>query len=245
MANNACCPGSGYLSGCLVCGGELIYSPDKPFQVSCYYCGKTESAQVFCANGHYVCDECHRRDILALVEQICWQSRATDPLELALEIFALPMLHMHGPEYHSIVPAVLVAAYGNSLGRQNRLAIKVAIARGKAVPGGACGSHGACGAAVGLGIAYAVIHQTTPLSLAERGRANELTALALLEIGKRGGARCCKREAVTAIQVAKAALGVFGDSGRPYLCRQFSGNPDCLHRQCPFFPSQGADPAGV
>lgn len=35
-------------------------------------------------------------------------SDLTDPVELALCVFDLQKLHMHGPEYHSIVPAVLL-----------------------------------------------------------------------------------------------------------------------------------------
>ncbi len=85
MSNESCCclPGE-QLSGCLVCGAELVYSPDLSFNAACWYCGRTERTMVFCTEGHYVCNACHAKDILGLVEQICLDSDLTDPVELAL-----------------------------------------------------------------------------------------------------------------------------------------------------------------
>ena len=96
-------------------------------------------------------NDCHSKDILELVAQICTDSDLTDPLALALCIFDIPMLHMHGPEYHSIVPAVLVSAYGSSVGTKEPSVIAEAILRGRAIFGGICGTHGACGACIGRG----------------------------------------------------------------------------------------------
>ena len=42
-------------TGCLVCGAELVCSPDMSFNAECYYCGRTESTSFFCLEGHYVC----------------------------------------------------------------------------------------------------------------------------------------------------------------------------------------------
>lgn len=146
-----CCSNPDHSIGCMVCGGALHYTPDMPLSARCYYCGKEETTHVFCLDGHYVCDACHRKDILGLVEQICIESTVNDPVTLALCIFDLKKLHMHGPEYHRIVPAVLVAAYGNGVNEKDVSAIKEAIERRKAIPGGIYGTHGACGACIGVG----------------------------------------------------------------------------------------------
>lgn len=237
--DNCCCSNTDYVSGCMVCGRELFYTPDRPFRAQCFYCGKEDTTYVFCPEGHFVCDECHRKDILEMVEQICTDSDLTDPTELALCIFDLQKLHMHGPEYHSIVPAVLVSAYGNITNNKDIPAIKEAISRGKPIFGGICGTHGACGAGIGVGIAYSIIHQVTPYSKEDRGEANRLTAEALLAISKLGGPRCCKRESITAIETAKKNLAVFKDSGKvQYQCIQFAGNNMCLTNDCPFYPNK-------
>lgn len=239
MSSNCCCSDSKQVTGCLVCGQELIYLPDKPLRAHCYYCGKKAITHSFCPEGHYVCDDCHTQDILKLVELTCLKSDATDPLALLLEIFQLPALHMHGPEYHSIVPAVLVTAYGNSIKQKEQAAITEAIARGKTVPGGVCGTHGSCGAGIGIGIAYALIHQVTPYAKKHRGNANRMTALALEAISKLGGPRCCKREATLAVEIARRYFGCFeldhSEKNR-YSCSQYKRNEMCIKNACPYYP---------
>jgi hypothetical protein len=240
MSNDTCCSDNDNISGCMVCGAELIYTPDKAFQAECYYCGGIELTHVFCLEGHYVCDVCHRKDILELVEQICIDSDLTDPIELALCIYDLPKLHMHGPEYHSIVPAILVAAYGNNKNHKNITSIQEAISRGKAIVGGICGTHGACGAGIGVGIAYSIIHQVTPYSREDRGNANRLTALALTAISRLGGPRCCKRDSMIAIEIAKEYFGCFTESSdNKYICTQFIYNEMCIKAECPYYPAKG------
>jgi len=224
------------LSGCIVCGHVLFYTPDMPFRAKCFFCGKEETTNVFCLEGHYVCDDCHSKDILEIVEKACINSSLTDPVELALQIFALPTLHMHGPEYHSIVPAVLVTAYGNSNNKKNIEAIREAISRGKAVIGGVCGTHGSCGAGIGIGIAYSIINRVTPYSTDERGRANQMTAHALTAISKVGGPRCCKRDSMIAIESAIEKFKCFASTGKSkYICSQYIDNDMCIKGQCPYF----------
>lgn len=240
MSNDSCCCSpSNNDSGCLVCGAELVYSPDMSFNADCYYCGKTELTYVFCVEGHYVCNDCHSKDILELVEEICIDSNLTDPVELALCIFDIPTLHMHGPEYHSIVPAVLLSAYGNCIKNKDDSAIKEAVLRGKAIFGGICGTHGACGACIGVGIAYSIIHKVTPYSKEDRGEANRMTALALTEISSFGGPRCCKRDSITAIETAKKHFKCFDNAGKcRYVCSQSVYNDMCIKSDCPYYTNR-------
>lgn len=232
-----CCSPQEHLQGCLVCGGELFYTPDKALRARCFYCGEEEITHVFCLEGHFICNHCHSKDILEEVATHCKKSRLKDPLRLLLEIFEHPHLHRHGPEYHSIVPAVLVTAYYNNRGEKNASAIKEAILRGKDIFGGICGTHGACGAGIGVGIACAVILKTTPYSKKDRGEANRMTALALEAISHFGGPRCCKRDAVTAVMTAQKHFAGFGKPGASlYRCRQFKENEKCMGKSCPYHP---------
>lgn len=237
--NENCCSNNDYISGCMVCGLELYCSPEVSVRAKCYYCGKEYITNTFCIEGHYVCDKCHSIDILKLVDQICNDSDLSDPAELALQIFDLKMLHMHGPEYHSIVPAVLVTAYLNSILKRDTAAIREAISRGEKIFGGVCGTHGACGACIGVGVAYSIIHKVTPFSKEKRGEANRMTALALMAISEYGGPRCCKRDCMIAIETAKQHFGVFDNSVQSrYKCSQFMNNHMCIHNDCPFYPKE-------
>lgn len=231
-----CCSDTDHNYGCMVCGGELYCTPDIALRAKCYYCGKDSVTHCFCPEGHYVCDACHRKNILDLVLQVCMDCASANPLKLALTVFDLRKLHMHGPEYHSIVPAVLVAAYGNAVNKKDEEAIREAISRGESVNGGFCGTHGACGAAIGVGIAYSMIHQVTPYSAEERGIANRMTALALETVGRFGGPRCCKRDSIASIEVAIEHFGCYEHFGDVcYRCVQSSNNPMCINARCPYF----------
>lgn len=35
-----CCTNTDHITGCMVCGRELFYTPDKPLRANCFYCGK-------------------------------------------------------------------------------------------------------------------------------------------------------------------------------------------------------------
>ncbi len=231
-----------FTSGCMVCGKELVYNTQKAITANCYYCDREVETYVTCESGHYVCDECHGSNVLELVEEICVATDIKDPIELANKIFEIPDLNIHGPEYHSIVPAILVTAYQNAVGNKNPSNIKEAIKRGKDTKGGYCGTHGACGAAIGAGAAYSIINEVSPMSKEIRGNANQVTAHALLNISQYAGSRCCKRETILSLESAKENIDVFKDLNRStYLCKQFRDNKDCIRSECPYFPKKNTN----
>lgn len=224
--------------GCLICGHELIYSMDSS-KMPCNICGQQFDAYVQCSEGHYVCDLCHSLDILGKVEQFLYASDEKNPVALAQMVFELPGLNMHGPEYHSIVPAVLVTAWQNLNSLKDISKIKEAIKRGKDIKGGSCGFYGNCGACVGTGTAVSLIESATPMSQNERGAANRTTGYALLEISKYDGPRCCKRETITSIKSFMQVTSYFdGLQNIEYMCKQFGKNKDCIYNKCPFFPAK-------
>lgn len=224
--------------GCLICGCELLYSFDNPSKETCDICSLEFETYVKCPEGHYICDVCHSLDILEKVEQLLTVSSESNPIVLAQRVFELPGLNMHGPEYHSIVPAVLVAAYQNLSSNKDTSKIKEAIKRGRDIKGNSCGFLGNCGSGVGAGIAASIIEGATPMSRKERGAANRATGYALLEISKYEGPRCCKREAITSIESFMNVTEYFNSlQDAKYTCSQYGKNKDCIKKKCPYFPN--------
>nr|WP_236860360.1 DUF5714 domain-containing protein [Candidatus Formimonas warabiya] len=173
-----------------------------------------------------------------MVESFLIASSEVNPLHLIQRVFDLPGLNMHGPEYHSMVPAVLVAAYQNLTGKKDIGKIRESIKRGACIKGGGCGYYGTCGSCVGAGIAVAVIDDVTPMSVDKRALANTVTGLALLEMSKHGGPRCCKREAVTAIKTFMRNTTYFRTvPDVNFTCKQYKINKDCIWEKCPYFPN--------
>jgi hypothetical protein len=224
---------------CGVCGKELIYGTGT-VSVKCDFCRKTAQAQIYCPDGHYVCDNCHSQKALGVLREVLKYSTSTDPAELLERVMSHPAVPMHGPEHHAIVPAVIVAAVKNSGYPVPEGAMEKAIERGPSVPGGWCGLYGACGAAIGVGIAVSVLTAATPLTGPARTLANEATALAL---GKMldGGPRCCKRASRKAIEAAvdflKKHLDISLEIKAKPVCNYSERNKECLLEDCSYYKS--------
>lgn len=225
-------------SGCLICGEDLVYQEDYR-RLECYFCKESIQSNVACLNGHYVCDACHARSGIELIETYCLSSTSRDPLEMATEIMHSEKIKMHGPEHHFLVPAVLISAYGNTVNDASK-STKLATARKRAetILGGFCGTHGTCGAAVGTGIFFSIITHSTPLAKEEWSLSNQLTGKSLLSIACHGGPRCCKRDTYLAILEAIRFMHEKMDlllESSEIRCQFSDHNRECLKSSCPFY----------
>jgi hypothetical protein len=237
-----------YGTGCLVCGEAVIYS-ELTVTLTCYYCGVRKDTNASCRMGHYVCDACHKGSANDLIERYCSTTDSALPLSIALTLMKNPVVKMHGPEHHFLVPAVLLAAYchaDRSMKRDVTEKIREARKRAEEVKGGFCGFQGACGAAVGAGIFMSLITGATPLSDRERQLSNRITAECLRAIAEKGGPRCCKRESFTAIITSVAfvrrELGVSLPVDPIPLCVFTAMNRECIRGRCSFYgAAQGAE----
>ncbi len=231
--------GMEHRSGCLICGRDLVYTRE-PRDLLCAVCNEVRSTTAACEAGHFVCDRCHSLGALDLIEQFCIATTLQDPLAIACILMRYPAVRMHGPEHHFLVPAALIAAYCNHRGEPERKAALLGAARARAgtVPGGACGTHGACGAAVGTGIFVSLITGSTPLKKQEWSLANEMTAKSLAAIARHGGPRCCKRDSWLAIAEAAKFLserfGVALPVEEAVRCEYSEINRECRKKACPF-----------
>ena len=229
-----------YKTGCLICGLELTYlSADGKLQ--CEYCGKTFDADVCCINNHYICDRCHSLEPNGLIEQYCRTTQLKDPHRIAITLMKNPLINMHGPEHHFLVPAALLAAWYNK--HKNTVmkdaAIITARRRAEDLKGGVCGSLGACGAAIGTGIFISLITGATPLSREEWRLANLMTSESLKVIAENGGPRCCKRNSFLAIDAAisylKTHFATELSVENKIICEFAILNPECLGEECCYY----------
>jgi len=139
------------------------------------------------------------------------------------------------------VPAAFLTAYRNKHGGLRRSRIDTAIERGARLPGGTCAYWGGCAAALGVGIAYSVILEATPLSEGPRSTAQALVSEILARIAQHAAPRCCQRESylalLTACELSHKYLPHALPASAPAPCSQMKLNRECLARECPFFPS--------
>lgn len=220
---------------CMVCGTSLSYNT-RAVKAACHYCGQEFRANIRCPNSHFVCDQCHQKEGLAIIRRICLTCTERDLICLLRKIRDEQAIPMHGPEHHAIIPGVILAAARNSGLQVTNGDILTGIERGSKVPGGSCGFLGSCGAAIGVGIAFAVLFEATPLTPAARQQAQAATARILAKIAAVKASRCCQRESYIALrQVAAMSRELLGSrlpADDSLCCRQYDDNHECLRKQC-------------
>lgn len=227
---------------CLICGAPLEYL-EKDQLMECEICHRREFSKARCINGHYVCNDCHTSGMDAIFG-ICLEETSKDPVLIIRKMMESPFCHMHGPEHHVMVGSALLTAYRNAGGDIDlKTSLEEMMKRGKAVPGGACGFWGACGAGISSGMFISIITKSTPLANGPWGLANRMTSKALEAIGSVGGPRCCKRDSYlsigSAIDFVKENFGIEMQMS-PIVCIHSSLNNQCIGSRCPFCQSAHA-----
>jgi 7,8-dihydro-6-hydroxymethylpterin dimethyltransferase len=232
-------PEEAHISGCMVCGTDLVYLETSQ-NLPCQYCGRILPANAMCTDGHFVCDECHTADAIEIIRQVCLQSRESDAVTLMQTIRSHPRFRIHGPEHHALVPAVILTALRNAGEAITDEQITTAIQRGQTIAGGACAFLGACGAAIGVGIAISIFLGANPYDGKSRQAAQQTTQRALEKIASYNAPRCCQRDSWLALQEASKLLEeqygkVLTMNQSITTCEQFSKNKECIHGQCPLW----------
>lgn len=191
---------------CEICGHDLIYgvSTEDYKKLNCEFCGDLFDTNIYCEQEHYICDACHSKGAIDIIESVCEKTNIKDPFELADRIMKHPSFKMYGPEHHVLTPAVVLTVLrNNEIKKPNGeeitlFDIKEAIRRASKLPGGWCGFYGSCGAGIGSGVAISIFTGATPSTNKERTLANQITSRSLSLIAD-GLEHCCKRSVKLAI----------------------------------------------
>ncbi|MGQ9921556.1 MAG: DUF5714 domain-containing protein, partial [Desulfobacca sp.] len=218
-------------TGCLVCGAPVGYLAEEARQ-TCAFCGDIFLAAARCEEGHFVCDACHTRDAEAFLEHLCTVTAKTDLIDLLQEIRRHPAIPLHGPEHHIMVPGIILAAYRNLGGQVPATMLQTALKRGRVVPGGYCAFTGACGAAVGVGLAFSLLLGASPVKARERQQVQQVIQAVIQEQARFAAARCCQRDSWLALkkaaELSKTYLPITLPANTPLRCQQAHLNRECL-----------------
>jgi hypothetical protein len=148
-----------------------------------------------------------------------------------------PAVPVNGPEHHALAPGIILATYRNLGGELNDEHIRRGVQRGAQIPGGACAFLGACGAAIGVGTALAIILDANPFKGAQRSTVQLATQRALRSIASLEAPRCCQRDLWLAFRAAEAIsaelLPVRLRAETPLRCTQAVENRECIGSACP------------
>lgn len=228
---------------CEICGTELKYSStqEQYRDIECYFCKNQFHTNIFCPNGHYICDQCHSKSAIKIIKDFCEKTVIKDPFMIAEKIMAHPKFKMYGPEHHALTPAVILTSLrNNGIIKPNGEKINIddineAINRGSKIPGGYCGFYGACGAGIGSGIAISIFTGSNPSRDIPRSLANQMTSRSLNKISD-NLEHCCKRSVRLSIcEALKFIREIFNIELEyaPNSCSFSLENKKCEKFNCP------------
>lgn len=230
---------------CEICGANLRYATQKEDcqDLECVFCHKKDLVNIFCPNGHYICDGCHSKGPTEFIREFCKKTNLKDPFKIADEIMKHPKFKMYGPEHHVLTPAVILTALkNNGIKKPNgkeitNKDIEEAIRRSSKIPGGWCGFYGSCGAGMGAGVAMSILTEATPARDKERSLANQVTSRSLNKIADDLG-HCCKRSVkITICEVLEFLKDKFAIEldYSPKKCSFSNLNDKCEKMKCPMY----------
>ena len=226
--------------GCMVCGAPLIYSSTEHMR-SCAYCGKESPANAWCEQGHFVCDSCHNADALEVIAYLCEQHRHLDMYSMFQQVRKHPAIPLHGPQYHALVPAVIITAVQHAGHAPAQELLHTAIQRGSKVMGGSCAFLGTCGAATGVGIALSLLLEANPVKAQQRQTVQQSVHGIIHTIAAFEAARCCQRDCWLALEQSRELVHDLLDIQLAPLqyqpCTQAHKNAECIGQRCPLWGS--------
>jgi hypothetical protein len=226
----------------MVCGSVLEYF-DQAQSVTCTYCGMVEHGHIKCPSGHYICDACHNRDAMQIIEDIALTTKSRDPFEIAGWMMNYPGLPMLGCQHAWIAGGAFMAAIRNEGTRAvSNEDIKEVFARTqKQAHGGYCGLSGVCGIAPAIGSSFAVLTGSKCGTDQEQRATMEAVTRVSRAITDLTGPSCCKAyvwtSLLTAVKFLRESFGIpLPIKDLTVRCEHSGKHPHgCREIKCPFF----------
>lgn len=230
---------------CMVCGATLIYL-DTVKALNCLYCSKKEEAHIICPKGHYICEDCHNRDAMGIIEEVVYNTNSKNPVEIAELIMSFPGLPMLGCHHAYVTGGALIAAIKNSGSRGiSNEDIKEVFKRIKRqAHSGYCGLTGVCGIAPAIGAVFSVLTGSKCGSDREQQITMEAVTRVMKAITELTGPSCCKAYVRKSLEVAirylQESLGIELHTQRVSSCLHSRRHPHgCRGIRCPYFGDNG------
>jgi len=223
------------------CGSFLEYL-DKASSFTCSFCGKSELGHIRCPQGHYICEGCHNRDAMRVIEDIAFSTTSKNPFEISGLMISYPGLPMLGCQHAYIAGGALMAAIKNEGSREisDEEIREVFNRTEKQAHGGYCGLSGVCGIAPAIGSCFSVLTGSKCGKDVEQRITMEAVTRATEAITELTGPSCCKAYVWASLDVAvdylRDRLGITLPGSASVICKYSDIHPHgCRETRCPYF----------
>ena len=225
----------------MVCGSVLEYFA-QALEMTCTYCQKADYGHIRCQHGHYLCEECHNKDSLKIIEEIAFDTKLKDPLAIAELMMSLPGLPMLGCNHAYIASGAFMSAIRNEGSQKitNEHLKEVFVRTGKQAQGGYCGLTGVCGIVPAIGACFSILTG----SMCGKDEEQKITMEAVISvsqaIARLTGPSCCKAYVRISLETAVAYLqerfSIKLHMLKGIICSYSHKHPHgCREEKCPYF----------
>ena len=127
--------------------------------MTCQICHKVELGNICCSQGHYICDDCHGKDLFEFLVREIETTSEVNPFAIAEQLMQYSQVPMLGCENAWISAGALLASLRNegTLQITNQQILEALQRTKKQALGGYCGLTGVCGVAPAIGACFSVI----------------------------------------------------------------------------------------
>ncbi|MDA8222267.1 MAG: DUF5714 domain-containing protein [Desulfitobacterium hafniense] len=226
---------------CQICGQALDYlSVGK--EVTCIKCRKIEIGNICCPNGHYVCDDCHGKDLFESILSDIETTQEHNPFVIAERLMSHERVPMLGCENSWIAAGAFLAALKNEgTLKITDNQIREALQRTKKQAiGGYCGLTGVCGIAPAIGACFSVLLGASCPKDQETAKTMNVVGNIVHVIASLTGPCCCKAFVRAALAEASASAKEFFNVSLPASeridCTYSARHPhQCRGDKCPYY----------
>ena len=209
--------------------------------MTCQICHKVELGNICCSQGHYICDDCHGKDLFEFLVREIETTSEVNPFAIAEQLMQYSQVPMLGCENAWISAGALLASLRNegTLQITNQQILEALQRTKKQALGGYCGLTGVCGVAPAIGACFSVI-------LGAACPKDKETAITMRVVGKVvnaiadiTGPCCCKAFVRAGLAVAVTSLREYFDISlgayEPSPCEYSTRHPHgCRLNKCPY-----------
>jgi hypothetical protein len=226
----------------MTCGKTLTYH-EKSEELKCMYCGNIELGLISCSQGHYICDGCHNRDAMRIIEDVVFMADSVNPFEIAERAISHSGLPMLGCQHAYIAGGALMAAIRNegSQGVTKDDIREVFNRTEKQAHGGYCGLTGVCGIVPAIGACFAILTGSKCGKDKEQRMTMEAVTRVAKAIATLTGPSCCRAYVRTSLEEAvnylkeSIKINLPLSSGKGVCSDSLKHPHGCREMKCPYF----------
>ncbi|ATW26697.1 hypothetical protein DCMF_19770 [Candidatus Formimonas warabiya] len=227
---------------CQICGQPLAYL-SMGREMTCNKCGKTEIGNICCPSEHYVCDDCHGKDLFEFILHNIETSSEKNPFTIAEQLMRHKRVPMLGCENAWIAAgAFLISLKNEGTLKVTNDHIREALQRTKKQAiGGYCGLTGVCGIAPAIGACFSVILGAACPKDQETSQTMTVVGDIIHAISSLTGPCCCKAfvrvSLDKAVEYAQRFFNVsLASADKNMDCTYTARHPHgCRMEKCPYY----------